>query len=413
MSQQRVVIVGGSMGALRAAEQLRARGHHGPVLVIGEEGHMPYNRPPLSKDLLGEAGDDDLGRLHSTVEFRRRSSVADVQWRLGVGVSSADLDAGRLVLSDGSTIDADGIVVASGLRPRRLPIVGPDTGRLALRTLEDCVALRVALREGQRVVIIGAGFIGCEVAVTARALGREVTVVDPLAEPLLRTLGADVGAAIRRHHEASGIRFEVGRTVESIEGTTHATGVRFTDGEVLPADVVVEAAGAVPNVEWLAGNAGLDLSDGVLCDNHLRVVGAERVVAVGDIARFPNPLFDDVPRRVEHWSMPKDTATRAARTLVDLLQGNPCDTEDFKPVPAFWSDQADLRLQSLGSPPLADTATVLEGDLDNLAAGVLVAYTRTGTHTGSLAINLPPARQQALRDELVAPAGTYSQDGRP
>ncbi|WP_405647728.1 NAD(P)/FAD-dependent oxidoreductase [Streptomyces uncialis] len=393
-----IAVVGASLAGLRTAEQLRAAGHTGPVTVLGDERHLPYNRPPLSKDLLSSPGDLSPGELHAKVEFRRRASVADVTFRLGLPVVVADVRGGRLWLEDGTAVAFDGLVAATGLRPRRLPLPGPLTGRHVLRTLDDCVALRGGLRPGARVVVIGAGFIGCEVAATALRLGCRVTVVEPGGAPMLRVLGARLAEAVQRHHEAAGVRFVIGRTVARFLGDGHVTGVRLDDGSALVADAVVEAVGSVPNTEWLAGNDFLDLNDGVLCDNRLLARGAELLVAVGDIARFPNPLLDTVPRRVEHWSVPTDTARRAAATLTALLAGTEPDPAPFRPLPSFWSDQSDLRFQSFGSPALADEIRLEEGDPDRLAAGLLATYHRRSVPVGTVAINLPPARQRELRE---------------
>jgi 3-phenylpropionate/trans-cinnamate dioxygenase ferredoxin reductase subunit len=481
-----VAVVGAGLGGLRAAEQLRAAGHSGPVTVIGAEPHLPYSRPPLSKDLLGHDlhGCDDLAALHARVAFRRRASVADVTFRLGVPVTAVDVGpgstrsgaaapGGELTLADGNTVRFDGLVVASGLRPRRLNVPGPSgpgSGRHVVRTLDDCAALRADLRAAlssaasfssasfsaasasagsasagsaarpaaavrgpaaggrPRVVVIGGGFVGCEVACTALAAGCAVTVVEPAGTPLLRVLGAELAQAVQRAHERAGIAFITGRAVIGCTGGDRVTGVLLADGAdadgarvtggpasggralagtVLPASVVVEAVGSVPNTEWLAG-AGLDTGDGVLCDNTLAAVTTAArpfpvppVVAVGDVARFPNPLFDDVPRRVEHWAMPGDTARRAALTLRALLDGDRVDTRPFWPLPSFWSDQGGLRLQSYGSPGLADDAVIAEGDPGDPAAGLLTTYRRGGRLAGLVAVNLPPAKYRALRAALL------------
>ncbi|HEY8482854.1 MAG TPA: FAD/NAD(P)-binding oxidoreductase [Spirillospora sp.] len=358
----RIVVAGASLGGLRAAEQLRAAGHTGEIVVIGDEPHPPYNRPPLSKEAL--AGEISLDR----VAFRMRPSVSDVVWRLGTAVVRADLAARTLHLSDGTQVGYDGLVVATGLRPRRLDVPGAGPSRHVVRTLDDAAGLRRRLGPGVRVAVVGAGFIGCEVAATARTLGADVTVVAPEEQPMLRPLGAALGAELRRRHERRGVRFLLGRTVARL---TEA-GLELSDGTAVDAEVVVEAVGSVPCVEWLDGN-GLDLSDGVLCDGDLRVEGRPEVVAVGDVARFPNPRYDDVPRRVEHWSIPTDTARHAARTLLGR------DTGPFMPLPSFWSDQYDLRLQSFGAPGLGDDVRVLEGDLEDEA---VVGYHRDGRLVG-------------------------------
>lgn len=402
-SQSRVAVVGGSLAGLRAAEQLRAAGHDGPVTVYGAEPHPPYNRPPLSKEVLADPASYDAAGLAERLAFRRRSSTADVEFRLGDPVASVDLAAGTLLTGSGVAATFDGLVVATGLRPRRLAVPGPTAGRHVLRTVADCQGLRGTLAGGdpRRVVVVGAGFIGCEVAATLRSLGHDVTVVEPAGPPMARVVGATVAAAVQRHHEASGIRFVIGAGVAAFEGTGRVAGVLLDTGDRLPADVVVEAVGSVCNTEWLAGT-GLDLTDGVLADNQLRVAAATPVVAVGDVARFPNPLFDAVPRRVEHWSIPTDTAKRAAATLTALLAGEAPDPTPFAPVPSFWSDQGDLRFQSFGSPGLADEARVEEGDPGDLTAGLLATYHRGGRHVGTLAVNLSPARQRDLRAAFTA-----------
>jgi 3-phenylpropionate/trans-cinnamate dioxygenase ferredoxin reductase component len=401
MPDSHVVIAGAGLGGLRAAEQLRAAGHAGPVTVIGAEPHLPYSRPPLSKELLAWAGELSLEKAHENVAFRRRKSVADVAFRLGQPVTAADLTAGTLTLADGTGLAFDGLVVATGLRPRRLRLPGPDgqpapiPGARVLRSLDDSLGLRASLLPGTRVAIIGGGFIGCEVAGTALRLGCAVTVIEADRAPMLRVLGEELAGAIQRSHANAGIRFATGQTVAGVTGT----GLLLGDGTEAPAEVIVEATGSLVNVEWLAGN-GLDLSDGVLCDNALAVAGAQRVVAVGDVARFPNPLFDAVPRRVEHWSMPTDTARRAAATLRAALARSPVDTAPFTPLPAFWSDQLDLRLQSYGSPVLADEARVTEGDLGDLAGGLITRYHRGGRHVGTVAVNIPVTRHRELREEF-------------
>ncbi|MBM7087098.1 FAD-dependent oxidoreductase [Streptomyces sp. NPDC012461] len=406
MSGAHIAVVGASLAGLRTAEQLRAAGHTGPVTVLGDERYQPYNRPPLSKELLSAPDRPAPEELHAKVAFRRRASVADVDFRLGLPVVGADLGRGRLTLEDGSAVTFDGLVAATGLRPRRLGLPGPAAGRYALRTLDDCVALRGVLGAGRRVVVVGAGFIGCEVAATALRLGCRVTVVEPTGAPMNRVLGDVLARAVQRHHERAGIAFVLGRSLAGFTGDTRVSGVELDDGTRLDADVVVEAVGCVPNTEWLAGNAGLDLSDGVRCDNRMLADGSDRLVAAGDVARFPNPLFDDVPRRVEHWSIPADTARRAAATLTALLAGDAPDPAPFTPVPSFWSDQLDLRLQSFGSPGLADEVRVEEGDPDRLPDGVLALYYRQAVHVGTVAVNLPPARQRELRGAFAALAAS-------
>jgi NADPH-dependent 2,4-dienoyl-CoA reductase/sulfur reductase-like enzyme len=396
-----IAVVGGSLAGLRSAEQLRALGHTGPVTVFSAERHFPYNRPPLSKEALSEPDSDTPHELATRLAFRRRASTADVDFRFRTPVVAADLTAHTVAVDSGATVSYDGLVIATGLRPRRLTVPGPERGRHVLRTVEDCLGLRNELQPASRVVVVGAGFIGCEAAGTLSSLGHRVTVVEPVGAPMQRVLGTDLATAIQRHHTAGGIGFIIGTGVAAFTGADRVTGVVLDSGETLAADLVVEAVGSVCNVEWLDGN-GLDLRDGVLTDNHLAVSGIANAVAVGDVARFPNPLFDDVARRVEHWSIPTDTAKRAATTLVDRLAGEPDGTTPFAPIPAFWSDQLDLRLQSYGSPALADEIQVEEGNLDDLTAGVVATYHRDHRHIGTVAVNLSPARCRALREAFTA-----------
>ncbi|MFJ6622738.1 NAD(P)/FAD-dependent oxidoreductase [Kitasatospora sp. NPDC091335] len=385
-----IVVAGASMAGLRAAEQLRAAGWDGPITLVGDEPHPPYSRPPLSKEVLaGKASFESLA-------FRPRPSVADVRWRLGSTVVRADLDGRTVGLDDGETLPYRGLVVATGTRARRLRCPGPAAGRHTVRTLADARGLREALtRPGVRVVVVGAGFIGCEVAATAVALGAaEVTVVDPLPLPMAGPLGELLGRALLARHRERGVRFALGTGVTAFQGEREVTGVVLADGRVLAADVVVESVGSVANTEWLEGN-GLDLTDGVLTDGHLRAGGRPEVIAVGDVARFPNPRYDGVPRRVEHWSIPTDTARHGARVLAAHLAGAGHGLAPFAPLPTFWSDQHDFRLQSFGAPALGrDDVRVLGGDPDG---DVLVGYHRAGRLVGVVALGGQSAAAAAAR----------------
>ncbi|MHB1235152.1 MAG: NAD(P)/FAD-dependent oxidoreductase, partial [Microbacteriaceae bacterium] len=243
MSTEPVVIVGASLGGLRTAEALRRAGYAGPVRVIGDEVHAPYNRPPLSKEVL------TAGVTHQAVAFPARESTADVEWMLGARAIGVDLPAQTVILHDGTAVRYGDLVIATGLRPRRLPLPFL-SGRHAIRTLDDAMALRSELVPGARVVVAGSGFIGCEVAATATKLGCAVTVVSPSDEPLIRPLGRLLGAEIRRRHQARGIVFRRECRVVGFEGADRLTGVVLDDGSVEPADVLVEAIGCEPNTGW-------------------------------------------------------------------------------------------------------------------------------------------------------------------
>lgn len=385
MSDQRVVVVGASYAGLRAAEALRRSGFGGELVMVGAEPHHPYDRPTLTKHALESEPDPDV------IALPLPASLGDVTWRLATRVTSSDLEAHTLTLDDGTDLAWDGLVVATGLRSRHLPIPW-EPPRLAVRHLDDNRRLRAAMQEalgsGRRMVVVGAGFIGCEVAAVATSLGLDVTVVAPEAAPLLLHLGEPLGQALRRTHEAKGVRFLLGQVATSVTATGNGAHVELSDGSALDAELVVEAVGCSPVVDWLEGNQ-LDLTDGVLADTRLRVLSGPTsdprpdVVACGDVARFVNPLFDHVARRVEHWTMAADTGKRAGRALGLHLAGAEPDPKPFAPVPTFWSEQYDLRLQSFGLPELGEDVRVVEGSLDgDLRDGVVVGYHRDGVLAG-------------------------------
>jgi len=364
---QRVLVVGAGMAGLRSAEGLRAHGYADEILVVGDESWAPYNRPPLSKEALH----GDLS--HDKLVFRVRANASDVTWRHGVSATSADLAARTVTLSDGETMSYDALVAATGVSARRLQIPGPPQTaagrRHVIRTLDDAIALRAALVPGAKVVVLGAGFIGCEVAATAVKLGCVVhcVAIDPF--PMVRPLGPGLAAELQRRHEERGVVFHLGVGVAEFVGDHYVTDVVLTDGTRLETDVVLEALGSHCNVGWLEGN-GLDLADGVRTDTALRPwrrAGAlDGVAVVGDLARFPNLRFDERPLRVEHWSIPTDTGRRAGAVLAAYLSGeDDVVSATWEPQPSFWSDQFDIRLQSYGMPGLADPdgIRVLEGDL--------------------------------------------------
>jgi NADPH-dependent 2,4-dienoyl-CoA reductase/sulfur reductase-like enzyme len=409
---RRIVIAGASMGGLRAAEQLRAAGWEEEIVVVGDEIHPPYNRPPLSKDLLATPGSRE--EALAAVQLRQRRTATDIQWRLGSAVVAADLAARTLTLGTGEELAYDGLVIATGLRPRRVPVPGPTAGRHVIRRLEDTLALHGELKPKTRVVVIGAGFIGCEAAATAAGLGCQVTLIEGTGGPMERPLGHELSAGIRTFLQTHGIDCVPGKRVTEFlempgtytEGVGRCAGVRLEDGTEVAADVVIEAVGSLPNVEWLVGN-GLDLSDGVLCNEHLQVLGAEHVVAVGDVARYPDLRAGGPARRVEHWATPADTAKIAAPALVAGLTGDVVP-EPAAPLPSFWTDIFKTRVQGVGSPALADTIQVLEGDPSRPWEGTALAYYRDGRLIGAVTAALPADRQlhyRKLVNESGIPAG--------
>lgn len=394
-----VVVVGAGLGGLRVAESLRGGGYAGVITIVGDEPHLPYNRPPLSKEALQDGIDA------TTLEFRRKASIDDVTWHLGSGAVASNLANRTVTLADGTVLEFDGLAIASGIRPRRLPIPGPAGSRFMLRTIDDATQVRALLGEGSNVVIMGGGFIGCEAAATATKLGAasvHIVALDP--EPMVRPLGLELGAGMRLRHEAHGVQFHLGMTIDHFGGDDRVQTVVLSDGTELRADVVIEAVGSVANVEWLAEN-GLDLSDGVLVDDAMRVVGVDApVVAVGDVARHPNRLFDDVPRRIEHWNMPTETGRRAGATLATLLAGGQPDDNPFTAMPSFWSDQYSHKLQSFGMPGIATEIVVVDGEPDSAC---IAEYRNDSGLVGVVGIDrtadLAPYRKELLaRNELLA-----------
>ena len=358
MSEKEVLIVGGGLGGLRTAEALRGKGFTGKITLVGDEEHQPYNRPPLSKEALSS------GLSHEELKFRQRDSVADVNWVLGSAAQKLNTAKREVTLANGNTHKFDALVIATGIRPRLLPIPGPTQGLFTLRTLNDAHSLKAAITPGSNVVILGSGFIGCELAATVTKLGATVHVISLDAEPMIMPMGSELGAAMRTRHEAKGIKFHLGHTVTQFNGDTNIESVTLDSGEVIKADAVIEAIGSVPNTEWLQDNE-LNLDNGVLVDSNMRAVGANiPIYAVGDIANHPNTFYGDQTRRIEHWNMPTETGKRAGAALAAELAGEQPPTDNFFALPAFWSDQYEYQLQSYGLPGAATSNKVVSGELD-------------------------------------------------
>jgi NADPH-dependent 2,4-dienoyl-CoA reductase/sulfur reductase-like enzyme len=330
-----VVIVGMSLAGLRAAETLRREGFDGRIVAIGGESHLPYDRPPLSKELLaGEAEPEQI--------VLRKQGVDDLEldWRLGARGVALDPRACEVELHDGERIGFDGCVIATGATPRRLPNQPNLEGVFVLRELDDALALREMLHARPKVVVIGAGFIGAEVAATCRQRGLDVTLLEMLPQPMVRGLGSELGSVIAAVHRDHGVDLRLGVTVESIDGDGEGQvqSVRLGDGSRVDADVVVVGVGVVPATSWLE-SSGLAIDNGVVCDPSC--LAAPNIVAAGDVARFPNELFDGQLMRLEHWTNATEQGVHAARRLLGHLDA-------FAPVPFVWSDQYDRKIQAVG-----------------------------------------------------------------
>jgi 3-phenylpropionate/trans-cinnamate dioxygenase ferredoxin reductase subunit len=402
IASERIVIAGASLGGLRAAEQLRSAGWEGEIVVIGDEAHPPYNRPPLSKEMLARPGAPE--EALAALAFRPRRSATGITWKLGSGVAAADLAQRTVTTHDGEVLGFSGLVIATGLRPARVTALGPLAGRHVVRTIEDTLALHAELVPGARVAVVGSGFIGCEVAATASGLGCQVTLVEGTSGPMERPLGAELSSGVRRMLNGRGVATVAGTRVTRFLGGQRCTGVLLDDGRTVEADVVVEAVGSHANTEWLEGN-GLDLADGVECDEHMRVLDAagtpvHGVVAVGDIARYPDPLTGGPARRVEHWATPTDTAKIAAPALVAALRGEE-PGEAAAPLPSFWTDLFALRIQGVGSPARADAVGILEGDPARPADGVALGYYRGERLIGAVTAGLPAQKLLHYRQAVL------------
>jgi 3-phenylpropionate/trans-cinnamate dioxygenase ferredoxin reductase component len=344
-----LVIVGASLAGMRAAQAARNADYEGELTLIGEEQHMPYTRPPLSKDLL--AGIDDVGSCHFPADG------LEVTWRLGERATALDSGARRVMLDGGEAVEYDQVVLATGCRARPWPGPGGELeGVYTLRHLDDALALQRALAGRPKLAIVGAGFIGCEVAASARKLGIDVTLVDiaPLPMP---GLGEVIGERCVQMHREHGVDLRLGTGITALHGnaTGHVEAIELGDGTRIDAQVVVVALGAIPNTEWLEGSR-LTLEPGVLCDPTLQAVGAEDVFAAGDIAAWPHPLSPDVPIRIEHWTNAAEQGTLAGRNAVV----DPAERREHTSVPMFWSDQYDVKIQAVGLPRLASKIHMAE-----------------------------------------------------
>lgn len=388
-----IVIVGASLAGLRGAEALRQGGFEGRIHLVGAEPHLPYDRPPLSKEVLRGDWEPERASLVRPEPFE----ALDLELHLGTRATSLDTARQVVGLDDARTLSYDGLLIASGARARTLPGASAMEGLGVLRTLDDCLRLRADLERGPRVAVVGAGFIGAEVAATCRSRGLEVTLIEALPVPLGQVLGNEVGTLLAQHHRDQGVDVRLGVGVDSILGDRRVEGIRLADGAVVAADVVVVGIGVVPETDWLKGS-GVALDNGVACDATC-ATSVPGVVAAGDIARWHNPTFGE-SMRIEHWSNASDQARAAAATL---LAGS--DAQAYETVPFFWSDQYELKIQSAGLLSGADESQVTRGALEDRR--FLKLYGRKGRLAGALAFNEPRSLIRCRR--MIREGATFAE----
>ena len=393
MERRSVTIVGASLAGYWAAETLRRDGFKGRISLIGNEPHAPYDRPPLSKKYL--AGDLDDDRLALTTAEK----LADLGLDLRLGCSATGLDmADRTLEVDGVAEPFDGLVIATGARCRTLPGTAGLAGVHTLRTRDDAAAIRDAMADGaRRMMVVGAGFIGAEVASTAIGRGIEVTMVEALDAPFGRVLGIEMGAVMADVHRHHGVDLRTGVGVAEVLGDGHVTGVRLADGVTLDVDLLVVGIGVIPNTDWLEGS-GLTLDDGVVCDE--TCLAAPGVVAAGDVARWYNERYGE-SMRVEHWDNAVQQGVHAARRLL-LADG---EATPFAPVPWFWSDQYDRKIQLAGRPHPDDEVRVVAGSTAEHRFAAF--YGRDGRFTAALGMNRP---RQVMQSKGLLEAGASWDD---
>lgn len=347
-----LAVVGASLAGLSTARVARAQGFDGKLIIIGDEDERPYDRPPLSKEFLA-------GKLEAADLWLEGPDDAglEAEWLLGTRALQLDPSTKSLWLTGGQQVRADHVVLATGASARWLMLAGSELpGVHVLRTLADATALREELLPGARLVVIGAGFIGAEVASTALGLGLDVTVLEVGSTPLAGPLGETMGGVIGGLHAARGVNLQCGVTIDYLDGTDRVTGVVLSDNTVIPADVVVVGVGAEPNVQWLA-DSGIDIANGISCDEVGRT-GVPHVSAVGDCAAWFDAAHG-MHRRVEHWS---GALERPAVAIAHLL-GTGAATKPVQP-PYFWSDQYGVRLQFAGASSGADRIAIEEGSAE-------------------------------------------------
>lgn len=367
------MIVGAGLGAVRVAGQLRQRGHNGPITVIGAEPHLPYDRPPLSKQVLrGEADSTAFADVDGL----------DVQWIPGTRAVTLDTARNRVLADDGKAYGYDVLVLAPGGRARTLPGLDTRPGVHVLRTIDDALALRQSIRPDGRLIVIGAGFIGCEIAASARQIGSNVDLVEALPAPLVRVLGPEAASRVTELHEMHGVRLHLGATVAEMlrnpEGRVQ--GIRLDDGNVIDGETIVVGIGIVPNVDWLA-DSGIELQDGIVCDSGGQT-SVPNIFALGDAAQWWHDLAGK-HRRVEHWTT---TADQAAVVAANIMREKSEAPATLDAAPYFWSDQYNVKIQGMGFIDPADHVDVL-----SIRDRTVLLYSRDGILRGVVGFTIPVA----------------------
>lgn len=378
------MIVGGGLAAARTAEQLRRAEYAGPITIVSDEVHLPYDRPPLSKEVLRSEIDD------TALKPREWYDEKDITLRLGVPATGIDTAAQTVTLADGTSLDYDELVIATGLVPRRIPSLPDLDGIRVLRSFDECMALRAHASSATKAVVVGAGFIGCEVAASLRGLGVDVVLVEPQPTPLASVLGEQIGALVTRLHRDEGVDVRTGTGVAEVRGDGHVDSVVLTDGTEVAADLVVVGIGSHPATGWL-DDSGIEVDGtdkGVVCDEAGRT-SAPHVWALGDVASWRDATGHQV--RVEHWSNVADQT----RVVVPAMLGR--DVPSAVVVPYFWSDQYDVKIQCLGEPEATDTVHLVEDD----GRKFLAYYERDGALVGVVGGGLP-GKVMKVRAKIAA-----------
>ncbi|MEU6326356.1 FAD/NAD(P)-binding oxidoreductase [Streptomyces sp. NPDC047049] len=393
---QHIAVVGAGAAGLTGVETLRREGFTGRLTLLGDEPSPPYDRPPLSKQVLAGTWDFPQTLLRTADHY----AGLDVELRTGCRATGLDLKGRRLHLDRGGQLAFDGLLIATGVAPRRLPFADGLDGVHVLRGEHDAAALRDHLRQEPRVVVIGAGFLGLEAAAVVRDLGLNVSVVDPQQTPMERQLGRQTGALVAELHRTRGVRMHTGRGVTGlVSNGGRVTGVRTSDGDVLDADCVLVAIGATPQVEWLRSST-VPLMDGVACDAYCQA--APGIFAAGDVASWPSTRYGR-RMRLEHRMNATEQGMAAAR---NLLHGN---VDAYDPLPYFWTDQYEAKIQVYGLIPAGAEMTVVEGDL---AEGAFVAlFHAAGRPVAVLGWNSPKHLRRYRQQLLETPSFERSETG--